>query len=95
MVGRIKYPEGEQLQLPFMPDEKLSVYSGAVQVSGMLKTTNAISPSTYRVRGVLRYQACTDRQCLPPRTADFTFDVKVVRVKRPHHNPPQSPHAHS
>jgi hypothetical protein len=95
LVGKFTYPAGELMQLPFMPDEKLSVYSGAFQVSGLLKTTNAISPSTYRVRGVLRYQACTDRQCFPPRTTEFAFDVKVVRVKHPRRNPPQSPHAHS
>ena len=94
LVGRLEYPAGELMDLPFMPEEKLSVYSGAFQVSGQLKTTTAISPGTYRVRGVLRYQACTERQCFPPRTADFDFDVKVVRPARPRRNPPQSPNVH-
>jgi hypothetical protein len=94
MVGRLEYPAGELMDLPFMPDEKLSVYSGAFQVAGQLKTTMAVSPGTYRVRGVLRYQACTERQCFPPRTTDFDFDVKVVRPARPRRNPPQSPNVH-
>jgi hypothetical protein len=94
LVGRFEYPAGELMQLPFMPEEKLSVYSGAFQIGGLLKTTNAISPGTYRVRAVLRYQACTDRQCFPSRTAEFAFDVKVVRPIRPRRNPPQSPNIH-
>jgi hypothetical protein len=93
LVGKLEYPAGEQLALPFMPEEKLSVYSGTFQVTGVLKTTAAISPGTYRVRGALRYQACSDRQCFPPHTQDFGFDVKVVRnsTNQKRKNPAQSP----
>jgi Thiol:disulfide interchange protein DsbD, N-terminal len=93
LVGKIEYPAGEQLVLPFMPDEKLSVYSGTFTVTGVLKTTNVVSPGTYRVRGELRYQACSDRQCFPPHTQAFAFDVKVARSATHHRrkNPAQSP----
>ena len=93
LVGKIEYPAGEQMALPFMPEEKLSVYSGTFDVTGVLKTTTAVSPGTYRVRGELRYQACSDRQCFPPHTQGFAFDVKVVRrpSNQKRRNPAQSP----
>jgi hypothetical protein len=93
LVGKIEYPAGEQMALPFMPEEKLSVYSGTFDVKGVLKTTAAVSPGTYRVRGELRYQACSDRQCFPPHTQGFAFDVKVVRssTNQKRRNPAQSP----
>jgi hypothetical protein len=93
LVGKLQYPAGEQMALPFMPEEKLSVYSGTFKVTGVLKATNAVSPGSYRVRGELRYQACSDRQCFPPHTQGFAFDVKVVRRATDHQrkNPAQSP----
>jgi hypothetical protein len=93
LVGKLEYPAGEQMALPFMPEEKLSVYSGTFNVTGVLKTTNAVSPGTYRVRGELRYQACSERQCFPPHTQGFAFDVKVVRnaTDQKRKNPAQSP----
>ncbi len=93
LVGRIEYPAGEQMALPFMPEEKLSVYSRTFDVKGVLMTTTAVSPGTYRVRGELRYQACSERQCFPPHTQGFAFDVKVVRrsSNQKRRNPAQSP----
>jgi hypothetical protein len=93
LVGKIAYPAGEQMALPFMPEEKLSVYSGTFEVAGVLKTTTAVSPGTYRIRGELRYQACSERQCFPPHTQGFAFDVKVVRgtSNQKRRNPAQSP----
>jgi hypothetical protein len=93
LVGKLEYPAGEAMALPFMPEEKLSVYSGTFNVTGVLKTTNAVSPGVYRVRGEVRYQACSERQCFPPHTQGFAFDVKVVRNATGHkrRNPAQSP----
>ena len=82
------------MALPFMPEEKLSVYSGTFEVKGVVKTTTQAVSGTYRLRGQLRYQACSDRQCFPPRTTAFYVDVKVVRGGSGgghRSNPPQSP----
>ena len=44
LVGKIEYPAGEPMALPFMPEEKLSVYSGTIDVTGVLKTTTRFRP---------------------------------------------------
>ena len=53
-------------------------------------------PGKYVMHGVLRYQACDNAQCFPPKTLPVSFDVKVVKEPPgPRHNPAQSPHVHN
>lgn len=94
MITGIKYPEGQQLNFPFSPEEKLSVYSGEFKVAALVRTAKGASVGTYRVHGELKFQACNDRQCFPPKTTPVDFDVKVQKggPKPVRHNPPQSPH---
>jgi hypothetical protein len=92
MLAKITYPEGSLLELPFS-EEKLSVYSGEFKVTSMVKPAPGVRPGTYRVHSDLKYQACNNRQCFPPKTIPFEFDVKVVKAAaKKRHNPAQSPH---
>ena len=81
MVANVTYPPGEMLSIPIV-NEKISVYSGDFQIGARVLAVRAISPGTYRVRGTLRFQACNDRQCFPPRTTPVHFDVHIVRARR-------------
>lgn len=95
VVARLKYPAGKDLVFDFAPDEKLSVYDGEFDVTGMVTATGSATPGTYRLRGVLKYQACNDRQCFPPKETPFQFDVTVgKRAGSARRNPGQSPHVH-
>ena len=79
-ITNIVYPEAEELELPFA-SKKLSVYSGSFAVIAEVRAHKFVTLDTRRVRGEVRYQACDNRQCFPPKTAPFQFDVKVVRRK--------------
>ena len=94
MIANIKYPAGQQLTFPFSPDEKLSVYSGDFKVSALVRAAQGTPVGTYRVHGEVKFQACNDRQCFPPKTTPVAFDVKVEKggVKKVRRNPAQSPH---
>lgn len=81
MTGKVEYPAGEQLKFPFS-DEMLSVYSGDFQVKALVRAPRNASAGTYRVRGELKFQACNDRQCFPPKTMPVEFDVKLVKAAR-------------
>ena len=96
MLGKIEYPEGKDLSFPFMPDTKLNVYSGDFTINVAVHPLASVVPGKYVMRGVLRYQACDNAQCFPPKTLPVSFDVKVVKGPAQHHaNPAQSPHVHT
>ena len=93
VLGKIEYPDGQDVSFPFSPDEKLSVYSGDFAISVSVHPLKTVMPGKYVMHGALRYQACDNAQCFPPKTLPLSFEVKVVKEPPAHHaNPPQSPH---
>lgn len=97
VIGKITYPPGQDRSFPFDPDEKLSVYSGDFEVSVSVRPLSSVVPGKYAFHGTLRYQACDNAACYPPKTTPVDFEVKVEKVKVIVHksNPAQSPHAHN
>jgi hypothetical protein len=96
VLGKIEYPAGKDVAFPFSPDTKLNVYSGDFTINLSVHPLASVVPGKYAMRGVLRYQACDNAQCFPPKTLPINFDIKVVkRPTAPRRNPAQSPHAHS
>ena len=96
ILGKIEYPAGQDLSFPFSPDEALNVYTGDFTIALAVHPLKSVVPGKYVIHGVLRYQACDNAQCFPPKTLPLSFDVKVVKEKPgPRHNPAQSPHVHS
>lgn len=91
IVG-ISYPEGEELSVPFL-NEKLNVYSGDFMVTAEIHVPKSAMLGSLRVHGDVKYQACDNRQCFPPKTTPLEFDVKVVRPKAKKSTfTPASPH---
>ena len=96
VVGKIIYPEGEQMSFAFAPDEKISVYSGEFDLSVQVRPLSSMLPGKYEIRGRLKYQACDKAACFPPKQLPVAFEVKVIKAPlaaKP--NPAQSPHAHN
>jgi hypothetical protein len=96
ILGKIEYPAGEDRSFPFSPDEKLSVYSGDFTIAVAVHPLHSVEPGKYQMRGVLRYQACDNAACYPPKNLPVSFEVKVVKEPATgHKNPAQSPHVHN
>jgi hypothetical protein len=96
ILGKIEYPVGEDASFPFSPDEKLSVYSGDFTIAVAVHPLKSVVPGKYVMHGVLRYQACDNAACYPPKNLPVSFEVKVVKEPAVHHaNPAQSPHVHN
>jgi hypothetical protein len=95
VIGRVTYPKGEDLSFPFAPDEKLSVYSGAFEISVVVRPLDDVIPTKYMIRGKLRFQACDKAACYPPKNLPVQFEIKVAKAAVVHKgNPAQSPHIH-
>src|SRR5215467_8295490 len=96
VIGKITYPPGEDASFPFAPDEKLSVYSGDFNLTVSVHPLSSVIPGKYAMHGQLKYQACDNAACYPPKTLPVDFEVKVEKAKAaPKANPAQSPHAHN
>ena len=94
-ITKMTYPPGKEMTFPFSPDEPLNVYTGDFAVSMTIRPLHTVQPGKYAIHGDLKYQACDNAACYPPKTLPVTFDVKVVKeppVRRK--NPAQSPHVH-
>jgi hypothetical protein len=82
MVSNLIYPQGHMLELPFSPESKLSVYTGDFDVNATVRAAHNMPAGTFRIHGELKFQACSDRQCFPPKSTPVQFDVKVTKARR-------------
>jgi len=96
--GKLQYPAGKLMSFPFDPSTKLSVYSGDFVIKGVVLAPGQASSGTYTVHGELKYQACDNNACYPPKKLPFAFNVKVGSGGRsvPKARPTKtSPHIHN
>jgi hypothetical protein len=70
-LANATYPAGTDFTLPADPDQKLSVYTGDFTIQAKLVS----NPGNHLVEAKLRYQACDQTQCLPPKTITVPIDV--------------------
>src|SRR5258708_5407082 len=95
ILGRTTYPEGQDMSFAFAPDEKLNVYTGDFKVDVLVRPLHSVQVGKYIVRGTLKYQACDNAACYPPKQLPVSFDVRIAKAPpAPTRNPAQSPHAH-
>lgn len=65
------YPSGTTITLPADPKTRLNVYTGDFTIQAHLLA----SPGDHLVQARLRYQACDQRQCMPPKTIPVAIDI--------------------
>ena len=65
------YPAGADFTLPADPNEKLLVYSGDFAI----ETKMVATAGDHLVEAKLRYQACDQNACMPPKTITVPIDV--------------------
>ena|SRR5271165_2146193 len=96
VIGKVTYPAGQDMSFAFAPDQKLNVYSGDFAISVLVRPLASVLPGKYAVRGELRFQACDNAACYPPKKMPVNFDVNVAKAPAPpRKNPGQSPHVHT
>jgi len=63
-VGAVEYPAGVSYSFAGDPADVLDVYTGEV----VLRVPVMAAKGEHVLRGSVRYQACNDRSCFPPKT---------------------------
>lgn len=74
----VVYPKPE-LQKYSFSDKPLSVYTGDFQIVTKFKAPASAPAGPAILTAKLRYQACTNRMCLPPKTVDVSLPVEIVK----------------
>ncbi|HTJ29265.1 MAG TPA: protein-disulfide reductase DsbD domain-containing protein [Acidobacteriaceae bacterium] len=70
-LAKADFPPGASFSFPINPQEKLSVYTGEFTIHAQF----VAAPGDHLVEATLRYQACNNSQCMPPRSIPVTIDV--------------------
>ncbi len=98
VIGRVKYPDGQLMAFAFDPNQKLSVYSGDFSVKAVVVAPPSANTGTYTVHADLKYQACDNNACYPPKSVPLAFEVKVGSGSRSSNRArpsASSPHIHN
>ncbi len=75
-VGGVSYPRGRTRKFGFS-DDALNVYEGRAAFAFNLSVPANYRGNTVKVRATVRYQACTNEVCYPPKTQEITLTAKV------------------
>jgi len=70
-LAEASYPPGSDFTLPIDPKTRLSVYTGEFVIQARI----VAAPGDHLVEAKLRYQACDQNACMPPRTITVPVDV--------------------
>jgi len=76
-AGASTYPKPQLEEYGFTAGKKISVVTGAFEISTKFKVPATATPGMAAETGTLRYQACNDRMCFPPKTVPVNLTVNV------------------
>ena len=75
-VASVNYPTPSLEKYPFS-EKPLSVFSGSFEILTDLRVAADAKPGQVMLLGKLKYQACDDSKCLPPKTLDVQVPVII------------------
>jgi len=72
----VAYPKAETVKYEFSA-QPLSVYSGMITLTSRFAAPADAPRGPFALSGKLRYQACTDKLCLPPKTLEVSVPLTI------------------
>lgn len=72
----LRYPEPKLWRFAF-EETPLAVYEGEVRIEALVALPSELPLGAARLAARLEYQACDDRQCLPPTEATATLELVI------------------
>jgi thiol:disulfide interchange protein DsbD len=75
-AGDAVYPAGENVSYPALGT--LSVYTGKVEFTVPITIAVNAANGALKISGIVRFQACNDKQCFMPGNLPFAVDATIV-----------------
>lgn len=72
----VAYPKAQMEKYEFS-DKPISVFTGDFDLNTSFKVPAGAPVGPTVITGKLRYQACNDKSCFPPKTAEVKMTVQV------------------
>ena len=76
-IKSISYPKPYDFKFSFS-EKALSVYKGEIYIGALIQASKDVQPGEYKLIVNLDYQACNDRSCLAPTSAQDTLNVVIA-----------------
>ena len=76
-IAGVNYPRGHNRKFAFS-ENTINVYEGRTPITFRVKVPENFRGNVIRIRAVVRYQACTDEVCYPPRNKEITMTARVI-----------------
>jgi len=74
--GEVAYPKADLEKYDF-EEKPLSVYTGNIELSAHFKVGDKAPGGPGMAVGKLRYQACSNKACYPPKTVDVNVPYQI------------------
>jgi DsbC/DsbD-like thiol-disulfide interchange protein len=75
-ISGISYPRGKNKKFSFS-DDTLNIYEGTVKFGFNVSVPATFKGNSIKIRAVVKFQACTDSVCYPPKSQTVTFMASV------------------
>ena len=75
-IGAVSYPRGHNRKFEFS-EQTLNVYEGRVSFGFNVTVPAGFKGNSVPVRVVVKYQACTNQVCYPPKSKEVTLTARV------------------
>jgi len=82
VMERPIYPPGKAVKLEWS-DKPVLLYEGRVLIVTEGRVAKNAARGPLRIEGTLRYQACDDQTCMPPKTVPVTIETEVADAAQP------------
>ena len=76
VADTVEYPKPHDQKYSFS-DQPISVLEGEFKITTKFKVADAATPGTTMLTGKLRYQACNNQACFPPKTVEVKLPVQI------------------
>ena len=75
-VSGVTYPRGKNRKFQFS-ESQINIYDGRVSFPFTVTVPATFRGNTIRLNVAVRYQACTDEVCYPPKTKNVVLTARV------------------
>ncbi len=77
-VGTIEYPKPIEKAFAFSEGKPIKIYEGRVPIRLQLTLDKTVPKGILTVKATLRYQACDDTTCYPPRRTPIEIKIPIA-----------------